>query len=344
MGTRGPFRTLGALILALVAGCGAPPTGQSAVSFPFHQFSRVVEEPSPDVVAAAPAVAVRPAPRPVPRPVVLSIPKVRRALLIGIDHASGTPSLQGAVNDARTLEQALLRYGFSPDQTTVLTNSEASRGAILSEIAKLAEVRDDGQVVFMFAGHTRRSGGENQIIAADGRTISASALAQSLGRVRVPMWVAFPTCFAGGFQVPGIVGPGRVVTFASEASQLAYESAGFRKSYLIEYMVARAMLQSNPAETVEEAFHRASAELTADYPSRVPLMDDQFPGGFALGRQGTVVAAEAEPPSRQPARTSSSGGRSTPKPSRPRPTPSPTPYEDGTACSPWVKVGNCRDG
>jgi len=46
----------------------------------------------------------------------------RRALLIGIDTDTDTPSLSGALNDVTALGEALLNAGFDPSQITVLTH------------------------------------------------------------------------------------------------------------------------------------------------------------------------------------------------------------------------------
>lgn len=259
--------------------------------------------------------------------------------MIGIDHARGAPPLAGAVGDVRLLEQALLAYGFPAERVTVLENDDARRGSILGAIEELAgTTAPDGRAVFAFAGHTRRIRGQNRIVAADGRTISADELAGALDDVRAPMWVALPTCYAAGFGVPGIVGPGRVTTFASAADQPSYESLGLGRSFLFEYMVGRAMLAGRASGSVEQAFVYAREELERDFSRHVPLMDDRFPGSFVLG---PPLEAEESGGSGTPAVRVTA----TPHPAEPSPTPTPEPEEDPTGslpCAPAVGVGACE--
>lgn len=81
----------------------------------------------------------------------------RHALLIGInDYSRGYfPDLQGCINDVRLMERVLReRYGFGEGDITRLENSEATRQAILDQLARLErEVRPDDIVVVHYSGH-----------------------------------------------------------------------------------------------------------------------------------------------------------------------------------------------
>ena len=113
--------------------------------------------------------------------------ETRRALLVGIDkytpaqtttttsaadttveqHADSSPTkkpairgswsdLDGAVNDVEAMRALLIaRYGFQPDNIRVLTNAEATRERILTEMRQhLIEPATPGDVhVFFYAGH-----------------------------------------------------------------------------------------------------------------------------------------------------------------------------------------------
>jgi hypothetical protein len=274
-----------------------------AVLLPFSggtgRVLQQIEPRSSRVVVAAPApvlpeptaaltveTPVRQARTPI-MPVAPRLPPVggggRWAVLVGINRTAGSPRLHGAVGDALTLEAALQRYGWEPSHVRVLLDGQASREAILHSIAWLADnAGTDGRAVFSFAGHTRKRGGVNLMVGADGRTIDAGTLSRSLGRVRAPMWATFPTCYAAGFAVPGIVGPGRVVTFGSSASSLTYETRSFGRSFLFEYMVAEGMLRQPEPPSVEQAFAMAHNGLERDYPSNVPLIDDRYEGEMTL--------------------------------------------------------------
>lgn len=201
-----------------------------------------------------------------------------------------------------TLKDALVSYGFDPANITVLLDGAASRAAILSGIADLQRAPEDARAIFTFAGHTRKVQGGNALVAADGKLISAGELAGALAKIRAPMWLAFPTCYAAGFDIPGIVGPNRIATFASSADQLAYEATEFGRSFLFQYMVQLGMLMEQAKPTVESAFEYARTSLARDYPDRVPLVDDQYPGEFLL-------AAPSWRRTRPPADPQVSGGK-----------------------------------
>lgn len=224
----------------------------------------------------------------------------RTALIVGINHAAGSKPLQGAVRDAELVRDALYKYGFSHDNVVVLTEREATAARIRAELDALAErTPADGRSVFAFAGHSRRRGGTNNVVAADGALIPAADLAARLGSVRAPMWIALPTCYAGAYALPGIVGPGRVTTFASSGNEMAYE-LGASGSYLIIHMVERAMLGGAAPESVERSFAYAAGSIGESRPDRVPHIDDRVAGEFVLGRFAPPEAKAAPKPPPSP--------------------------------------------
>lgn len=242
----------------------------------------------------------------------------RKALLIGIDHAAGSPTLTGAVGDAKAMRDALLTFGYEPSDVVVLLDREATHERILAELRSLAaRTPARGQAVFAFAGHTRRKGGRNHFVAADGRTVSADTLATHLRGVRAPMWVALPTCYAAGYRIPGITGPNRVATFASAANELSYESTAFDRSFLIEYMVVRGLLAGKSPPTVEAAFRFAHSTLSRNRPDRLPVIEDDHAGEFVLG------SARYTPAGDDPTHGEPGLGLS-----RPAPAPAPPPDDD----------------
>lgn len=275
-----------------VRGYGPPEGTVSLAAEEVHELEQAVPRPA----------------TPAPRPTAAS--GDRHALLIGIDRASGSRPLYGAVQDAVNMHAALLRYGFHEENITMLVDEAASAGAIGAALDDFAgRVPADGVAVFAFAGHTRIKGGSNALVAADGELISASALASELGRVRAPMWVALPTCYAGGYSLPGIVGHNRVATFASERNEVSYE-IGDAGSYLVIYMVREQMLGRNVAPSVEQAFERGRDRLKRERPNRVPYMVDGYPGDLVLGRAAAppdewveAAAAEDEPDEPEPQAT-----------------------------------------
>ncbi|WP_343624499.1 polysaccharide deacetylase family protein [Roseateles puraquae] len=85
------------------------------------------------------------------------------ALVIGINGYSAWPKLAHAVRDAQAVREALVtRFGFKPDNVTLLTDAEATRANILKAMNErfgdAKRVKRDDRVFVFFAGHgsTRR--------------------------------------------------------------------------------------------------------------------------------------------------------------------------------------------
>jgi hypothetical protein len=82
---------------------------------------------------------------------------VRRGLLIGInDYAHpGVSDLRGAVNDVEMIGRILeTRFGFERRNLKILTDSQATRAAILDAIDELIDATREGDAVyFHFSGH-----------------------------------------------------------------------------------------------------------------------------------------------------------------------------------------------
>lgn len=211
------------------------------------------------------------------------VPQNQSALIVGINRAAGARPLYEAVRDAEMLERALKRYGFPAGGITVLRDGAATKDRILAEIDDLAaKTPKDGKVVIALAGHTRIRGGTNHFVAGDGRLITARTLASRVGRIKAPTWITLPTCYAGGYARPGIIGKNRIATFASGAGQMAYELSGLG-SWLMLHMVQYAMLDARAPDSVEQAFGFARKSIQRETRNRTPLMYDGIKGEFVLG-------------------------------------------------------------
>jgi hypothetical protein len=219
----------------------------------------------------------------------------RHALIVGINNAKGGRPLPGSVTDAKNMRNALLMYGFADENIHVLLEGRATRGRILDELSSLAaRTPSNGIAVFAVATHTRRAGGQNELLTADGLRVSARELASRLSAVRSRMWVALPTCYAAGYALPGIVGRDRIATFASAADRPSYQ-LGDAGSFLILNMVRHAMIERQAPGSVEDAFHWAKNTLEESSPENVPSMSDGIPGDLVLGR---VEADDLQGPTR----------------------------------------------
>jgi hypothetical protein len=219
----------------------------------------------------------------------------RHALIVGINKARGGRPLPGSLTDAENLREALLMYGFKSKNITMLREGEATRAGILAGLGSLAQrTPASGVAVFAVATHTRRHGGQNELLTADGLRISANELGSHLGRVRSPLWSAFPTCYAAGYAVPGIVGKDRIATFASSAREVSYQ-LGEAGSFLIHTMVRRGMIDRNAPASVEDAFRFAKQTLEKESPKHVPVISDGLRGDLVLGELPGDPIVEEEP-------------------------------------------------
>jgi hypothetical protein len=80
------------------------------------------------------------------------------ALLIGIDDYIHVRDLRGAVNDVERVKTVLTgRFGFEPDNVTVLRNAQATRAGMLAAFETLISQAQTNDVVFVhYSGHGSR--------------------------------------------------------------------------------------------------------------------------------------------------------------------------------------------
>ncbi len=276
------------------------------------------EPPPPDAppvdapIAPPPERFSEPPEPPAPEPVVLRASSNNAAprssgtwaVMIGINNYPGSEyDLQYAVNDANEVNRALAGFGVAAERRLLLLDNQAGLGSIRRSVEWLnANAGPDATVVFFYAGHVRKAGSNEAIVGADGgmlRDVELAAMLDELQAAKV--WIGIAACYGGGFTE--VMKPGRVLVAAAAANELAYENVSFGRSYLVEYMVRRAMIDSG-ITTVEGSFAAAREGLRKDFPDRLPVLFDQHPGALDL-----KVA---------PSRTSSppppSGGGSPPPP------------------------------
>lgn len=79
----------------------------------------------------------------------------KQALLVGINDYGGVADLRGCLNDVTNMRNILKHlYGFSNDQTRVLTDQRATRDNILLRLDKMVKTARYGDLlVFHFSGH-----------------------------------------------------------------------------------------------------------------------------------------------------------------------------------------------
>jgi hypothetical protein len=269
-----------------------------------------IEAPAGDVATVAPEVFDGEPPAPVAVPAQLAAPVAAPtstvpaasgpgvwAVLIGIDDYPGRDhDLRSAVADAADMDAALARYGVPGSQRLRLADGAATAGNIVRSLQWLDDhAGPDDTAVFFYAGHVRKVHGNEALLGSDGGTVLDTTMADALRPLRArKTWLVIAGCFGGGFTEA--LGPGRILTAAAPADKLAYESSDLHRSYLVEYLVHRAMLEGNADASVETAFAWALGALRRDHPDRLPVQYDDVPGDLTLWAGGVVPPAPKPPP------------------------------------------------
>ena len=288
-----------------------------AVATPLTVDAPVPTLPDAAAIPQAPASAqaVARGPRPVPARSANRAPAVGAgtwAVIVGINDYPGTSyDLGAAVNDAVEVERAMLLLGASRDHVMTLLDGAATGDAIRNGLDWLtANAGPDAVAVFFFAGHVvKQAPGVEALAAGDGTRIGDGELGNRLSSLAARRaWIAIAGCYGGGFTEA--LAPGRILTGAASANSLAYENTAFNRSYMVEYMVRRAIVEGQARESVQAAFAYAADALARDYPGRQPVQIDNS------GAPMDLRASSPPPPSPAP---------SPAPPSEPGPPPTSTP-------------------
>jgi hypothetical protein len=243
-------------------------------------------------------------------------------VVVGINDYPGTQhDLKGATADAQDVDAALAHFGVPRGNRLLLRDRQATGPAIRSAVDWLAaRAGPDAVAVFFFAGHVRRIGaGREALVAADRQTIADEELAARLDALEARRaWIGVAACYGGGFAE--VLKPGWVLTAAAD-DEIAYENTQLGRSYLVEYMVRRAMLDGRAPQSVEAAFAYARAEIDRLHPGRSPVQVDTDAADVDLRpvptSQGpsSAPATPASPPSGPPAATPTTSTSTVPRPS-----------------------------
>jgi len=220
------------------------------------------------------------------------------ALIIGINDYPGRRSdLHSAVADAETLDAALDGFGVPDGHRVVLRDGQARRADVVAAVESLVTHGGAGSTLVLgYTGHVRKLDRDTEaMVLADGEMLTDAELAALLAPAAAPrMWLLLATCYAGGFTE--LLAPGRVLTGAAPANQLAYEDPALNASYLVHYLVREAWLLGAAGPSVQEAFAHADASLARDHPHHRPIQVDGYGLPMVLGAGDPTSAAGQAPP------------------------------------------------
>lgn len=238
----------------------------------------------------------------------------RWALLIGInEHLGRVSDNVGSRQDAEDLRNVLLANGWRDDHILLITDTAATRAAIVEGIAWLASKTDGESVaVFHYSGHSKKWYGQDHdgdgevtdegLWPTDDRFIPDSELVSLMDGVAPrALWMSFATCNAAGFADPGLARPGRVLTFSSGEPQKSYEHPGWQNSvwgwWLFEQGMAggRGDLDGDGRVSVEEAWtwarpHASDYTRGQSHGAQDAVMVDLVDGDFDLSIPGIAPA------------------------------------------------------
>jgi caspase domain-containing protein len=267
------------------------------------------------------------------------------AVVVGIDdYPGGDADLRAAVADAKEVDSALAAYGVPASHRLVLLDKQATGDNIRGALAWLVgRASHDSTVAFFFSGHVRQVAGDpdrdgevvdEAMVAADGDNVYDGQVADLLqGLEARSAWIGIAACYGAGFE--DALAPGRILTAAAGENDVAYENSSLGRSYMVEYMVRRAMLQGKAPSSVQESFAWARAQIARDYPNRQPAILDRSRGPVVLGRP-TAATPDRKPAPQPPPEAN----EPQPDPAAPPPT-APEPKPDGTACAQVLGVSVC---
>lgn len=240
------------------------------------------------------------------------------AVIIGInDYMGRTTSTIGSVRDAHVLRDTLYREGWRGDQVLTLTDHEATHDQIVRAIEWLIRSTDHrSTVVFSFSGHMRHESGVTALWPADNRLLWAGDFSRMLGAVRADrLWASLQGCHAAGLAAPGLEGEGRLLSYASNIAEKAYEDPSTGQSVFGYYLFAEGLRDArgagsaNGRVSVQDAFAWAAPRATSrtadqqPYGAQRPVLVDGL-GGAAF----PIAVTGAPPPPRPPAGSTSPSG------------------------------------
>ncbi|MEM0963977.1 MAG: caspase family protein, partial [Bacteroidota bacterium] len=204
-------------------------------------------------------------------------------LFVGISDYETIGDLRWTAEDAEIAHDAMIQAGMDPSDGILLTDADATAGAVRDAIADLASRTDDRTLmVLFFSGH----GGQYE--RAEGfQRQDPDGIDESLEMYDAPILddemdallatipsarqlVVVDACFSGGFAKDLISRPGRMGLFSSEedivsAVAVKFEAGGYLSRFFAEAVTQQAADEdNNGAVTALELSHYLEQRFVAD--------------------------------------------------------------------------------
>ena len=197
------------------------------------------------------------------------------AVSVGIsDYPGSGNDLPECANDAVKIAEALRGQGLTtPDREILLTDAQATRGAVQQALQRVArEAQPDDVVVFFYSGHGGQSGTpstdpeeldhiDETLFLYDGEMLD-NEMGRLISGIRARMTLfTIDSCFSGGFAKDVVTRPGIVGMFSSEEDVTSgvagqFQAGGYLSHFL--RMGIRGEADSDPRDgalTVGELTH-----------------------------------------------------------------------------------------
>ncbi|MDO8735761.1 MAG: caspase family protein [Thermoleophilia bacterium] len=272
--------------------------------FVFLGLAGVVASNEP--VAPATVIAQTGFGKGIDEPVVIEQPSRKKfAIVIGIVYDNyELGEISYADQDAGSMYRLLTeRFGFPRENVILLQNAQANRKNILDAFGWLADnpdIDEESDVVVFYSGHGLRTApdaglnlpGVPEAYAlvpfdfmnfdykkGQGLFWDAELAAYLDGIDAGRMWINIDSCFAGGFNRPGITGANRIVTMSSRSNELSSEIPEAQRGAMMQYMVEQGVARGL---TIEQAYTQAVPWAFLRY-GQNPLIADNYPGNMDLG-------------------------------------------------------------
>jgi hypothetical protein len=221
-----------------------------------------------------------------------------KAVVVGVDDYPGDDhDLRSAVADARDMAAALARWGVPASNVVELENANATASGVRRGLEWLVDnAGPDDTAIFFFSGHARTLGfGTQALVGSDGWLLTDEYLGQKLAPLRAhATWIVLSVCYGGGFTE--MLAPGRILTAAADANNLAYESSTFGRSYLGQYLVRLGLLQGRAGgPIIQQAVAWAQSYLARDAPDRQLTELDMSTGPMSIDGVNRTSEAPAQP-------------------------------------------------